>query len=146
MIWATLLVRIISKKTVRKIILYFSECTNISKKISNANNISEWKSKGLSDEVIEPPDNGLAPTPVYDSKRMYLIFNGGCLKQDEIIYHHDKIVNIYIVYDFQSNLNYNPDFTLESCLFGVVKVTKNVDVNKYKYFGYCIGLDRKGVF
>ena len=130
----------------RKIILYFSECTNISKKISNANNISEWKSKGLSDEVIEPPDNGLAPTPVYDSKRMYLIFNGGCLKQDEIIYHHDKIVNIYIVYDFQSNLNYNPDFTLESCLFGVVKVTKNVDVNKYKYFGYCIGLDRKGVF
>ena len=140
------MVRIISKKTVRKIILYFSECTNISKKISNANNISEWKSKGLSDEVIEPPDNGLAPTPVYDSKRMYLIFNGGCLKQDEIIYHHDKIVNIYIVYDFQSNLNYNPDFTLESCLFGVVKVTKNVDVNKYKYFGYCIGLDRKGVF
>ena len=77
---------------------------------------------------------------------MYLIFNGGCLKQDELIYHHDKIVNIYIVYDFQSNLNYNPDFTLESCLFGVVKVTKNVDVNKYKYFGYCIGLDRKGVF
>ena len=51
---------------------------------------------------------------------MYLIFNGGCLKQDEIIYHHDKIVNIYIVYDFQSNLNYNPDFTLESCLFRVV--------------------------
>ena len=77
---------------------------------------------------------------------MYLIFNGGCLKQYEIIYHHDKIVNIYIDYDFQSNLNYNPDFTLESCLFGVVKVTKNVDVNKYKYFGYCIGLDRKGVF
>ena len=77
---------------------------------------------------------------------MYLISNGGCLKQDEITYHHDKIVNIYIVYDLQSNLNYNPVFTLENCLFGAFKVTKNAGVNKYKYFGYGIGFDEKGVF
>ena len=38
----------------------------------------------MSDEVIKPPDNSLAPTPGYDSKRMYLIFNGDCLKQDEV--------------------------------------------------------------
>ena len=30
------------------------------KTISNTNNISEWKSKGLSDEVIKAPDNSLA--------------------------------------------------------------------------------------
>ena len=30
------------------------------KKINNTNNISEWKSKGLSDEVIKAPDNSLA--------------------------------------------------------------------------------------
>ena len=54
------------------------------KKISNTDNISEWKSKRLSNEVIEPLDNILASTLGYDSKRMYLKFNGGCLKQDKI--------------------------------------------------------------
>ena len=29
------------------------------KKIGNTDNISEWKSKGVSDEVIKPPDNTL---------------------------------------------------------------------------------------
>ena len=41
------------------------------KRISNTDNISEWKSKKLSDEVIKPPDNSLAPTLGYDSKIMY---------------------------------------------------------------------------
>ena len=45
------------------------------KKISNTDNSSEWKSKGLSDEVIKPPDNRLALSLGYDSKRMYLEFN-----------------------------------------------------------------------
>ena len=31
-------------------------------------------------------------------------------------------------------------------LFGAVKVTKNADISKYKYFGYGIGFDGKGVF
>ena len=92
----------------------------------------------MSDEVIKPADNIVAPTPGYDSKRMYLVFNGGYLKQVEVIYDHDKIVNIYVVYDLKSILNYNPDFTLENCLFGAVKVTKNANVNKCKYSGYGI--------
>ena len=57
-----------------------------------------------------------------------------------------KIINIYIVYDLQSNLNHNPDFTLENCLFGAVRVTKNSDVDKYKDSGYGIGFNGKGVF
>ena len=57
-----------------------------------------------------------------------------------------KIINIYIVYDLQSNLNHNPDFTLENCLFGAVRVTKNTDVDKYKDSGYGIGFDGKRVF
>ena len=61
---------------------------------------------------------------------MYLVINGGCLKQDEVTYDHDKIVNIYIVYDLKSTLNYNLEITLENYLFGAVKVTKNADVNK----------------
>ena len=43
-------------------------------------------------------------------------------------------------------LNYNADFTLESSLFGAVKLTKNTDVDKYKHFGYVTGFDGKGVF
>ena len=101
----------------------------------------------MSDKIIKPPDTSLAPTPGFknDGKR-YFTFRGDCLKEDEAKSEYDKIINIYIVYDLQSNLNYNPDFTLENCLFGAVRITKNTDVNKYKYSGYGIGFDGKGVF
>ena len=46
----------------------------------------------------------------------------------------------------KSTLNYNAGVTLENCLFGAIKLTKNDDVNKYKYFGYDIEFDGKGVF
>ena len=77
---------------------------------------------------------------------MYLEFNGGFLKQDKITYNHEQVVNIYIVYDLKSILNYNADFTFKNCLFRAVKWTKNADVDKYKYFEYGIGFDGKGVF
>ena len=59
------------------------------KKIGNTRNISSWESKGLSDEVIKPPstsDNSLAPTPKYAGKRMYVKFNGSCLKHVQITF------------------------------------------------------------
>ena len=34
--------------------------------------------------------------------------------------------------------------TLESYLFGTVSLTKNADIDKYKYSGYSIGFDRHG--
>ena len=43
------------------------------KKSSNPNHISEWKSKGFSDEVIKPPataDNNLASTLNYVCKKI----------------------------------------------------------------------------
>ena len=46
----------------------------------------------------------------------------------------------------KSTLNYDADFTLEICLFDAVKLTKNADVDQYKYFGYIIGFDGKRVF
>ena len=54
-----------------------------------------------------------------------------------------KTVNIYIVYDLKSNLN-NFDPALLNCLFGAIKLTKNNDIDKYKYFGYGIGFDSEG--
>ena len=34
----------------------------------------------------------------------------------------------------------------ENCSFGVVSLTKNADIDKYKYSGYEIGFDRYGSF
>ena len=35
---------------------------------------------------------------------------------------------------------------IKNCLFGAVTLTKNVDIDKYRYSGYGIGFDRKGSF
>ena len=35
---------------------------------------------------------------------------------------------------------------LENCLFGAVSLTKNPDIDQYKYSGYGIGFDRHGEF
>ena len=40
----------------------------------------------------------------------------------------------------------NTDFTLCSCLFGSVKLTKNADLDNYKYRGYGIGFDSRSEF
>ena len=108
---------------------------------------SKWKSKGLSDKIIIPPDTSLDPTAGFEiNGKRYLTFKGSFLKNDEFKDKLDKIINIYIVYDLETNLNYNPDFTLENCLFGAVKITKTTDVDKYKYSGYGIGFDGRGAF
>ena len=57
-----------------------------------------------------------------------------------------KIVNIYIVYEITDNFNISSYPTLENCLFGAVKLTKNADIDKYGYSGYGIGFDRHGSF
>ena len=36
--------------------------------------------------------------------------------------------------------------TLKNCLFDAVTLTKNTDVDKYKYSGYGIGFDRRSSF
>ena len=35
---------------------------------------------------------------------------------------------------------------MKNCLFGAVTLTKNVDIEKYKYSGYGIGFDRRSCF
>ena len=39
--------------------------------------------------------------------------------------------------------NLSIDFTSGNCLFGYVKLTKNADLDKYKYTGYGIGFDSR---
>ena len=54
-------------------------------------------------------------------------------------------MNVYIVYDLKSSFN-NFDPTLQNCLFGAVKLTKNSDIDKYQYRGYGIGFDSRETF
>ena len=63
--------------------------------------------------------------------------------EEKITFNHGKIVNIYIVYEIETNVNISSYPTLENCLFRAVKLTKHIDVDQYKYSGYGIGFDRK---
>ena len=118
--------------------------------VGNGNCIYYWKSKGLSDErinSIKTSDYEITPyLSYYDSNKIRVSLDGGCLKQDQSTRFHEGIVNIYIVYEITDNFNVSSYPTLENCLFGTVKLTKNADIDKYGYSGYGIGFDRHGSF
>ena len=60
---------------------------------------------------------------------------------------HEKVVNIYVVYELNKIAAIGNNFpTLQNALFGAVTLTKNADIDKYKYSGYGIGFDRKSRF
>ena len=86
-----------------------------------------------------------APELVYVGPEAKALFGGSCLKRDKIIYTHGKIVNICIVYKLSPALN-DFNFALENCWFGAVELTKNADIDKYKYSGYGTGFDVRGTF
>ena len=104
----------------------------------------------MSDEIIKAPttsDNSLAPGLSYIGNKIRVKFVGSCLKQDKITLTHGTIVNIYIVDKISfSNHRYDDYPTSENCLFGAVKLTKNADIDNYKYSGYGIGFNRRGTF
>ena len=129
--------------------LIFQAVYRYFKTVTNTNYISLWKSKGLSTESIKPPrifDNSLAPELSYYDYIIRLKFTGSCLKQSKIAYSNKKAVNIYIVYELGASTSNINDPTLKNCLFGAVNLTKNDDIDKYRYSGYGIGFDRKGFF
>ena len=57
-----------------------------------------------------------------------------------------KVVNVYIVYELAASCSHFSDPTTKNCLFGAVTLTKNADIEKYKYSGYGIGFDRRSSF
>ena len=82
-------------------------------------------------------DNHLLPT---------INFNGHCL-----IKHYTsipkKLINLSISYKLNPQLrNLNTDFTLNNYLLGFVKLTKNADLEKYKYSSYDIRFDSRSKF
>ena len=75
-----------------------------------------------------------------------LQFTKSCLKQLSSTYNHNKVVNICIVYELKASSSHISDPTLKKCLFGAVTLTKNADIEKYRYSGYGIGFDRGSSF
>ena len=61
-------------------------------------------------------------------------------------YTHEKVVNIYFVYELGASTSNDSNPTLKNCLFGAVTLTKDGDIDKYGYSGYGIGFDRKSSF
>ena len=50
------------------------------------------------------------------------------------------------MYELRASSSHINDLTIKNCLFGAVTLTKNADIDKYKYPGYGIGFDRRGSF
>ena len=61
-------------------------------------------------------------------------------------YTHRTILDIYIVYELGACNPHDDDPTLKNSLFGTVRLTKNADIDKYRYSGYGTGFDRKSSF
>ena len=106
-----------------------------------------WKSKGLSNAKSSSVTISYrrVSQPVYNNARVKGKFNADLLKQNRITYNHGPMVNINIVYRLILTTK-DPIFTLQNCLFGVVKLTKNTHIDNYKYSGYGIGFDSRGTF
>ena len=104
---------------------------------------------GLSNEKISSTNatsnNKFAIYLIYDNSRVKVKFNGDFLKQDKVTYNHGLIVNIYIFYKLIPDTK-DSSITLENCLFGAIRITKNVDIDKYKYSGYGIGFDSRTLY
>ena len=122
-------------------------------KVNSVHNVIDyalsWQSKGLSSEsikAISTSNNSLTPSLNYYGTKIKVNFTGGCLKQCKNSYTHEKVVNIYIVYELDASSCSHSDPTLKNCLFGAVTLTKNTDIEKYGYSGYGIGFDRRSSF
>ena len=107
--------------------------------VDAADYVLSWQSKRLSDESIKPPttsDNSLNSELNYYGTKTKIKFTGSCLKQSSHTLTHKKVVNIYIVYELSASSSHTSDPTIKKFLFGAVTLTKNADIEKYKYSGY----------
>ena len=113
----------------------------------NSSWITKWKSKGLSNEsleVVSTSSNTLNPLINYHGDKVRLRFTGSILQHKIVTYSHKKVVTLYVVYEITNFHNISNYPTLTNALFGAIKLTKNADIDKYKYSRYGIGFDGHG--
>ena len=111
--------------------------------------VLSWRCKGISNESIKPPTTsnyGLNPKLSYYGTKARIQYIRSCLKQPFFTFTHKKVVNICIVYKLGASSSHTSDPTIKNCLFGAVTLTKNADIEKYRYSGYGIGFNRRSSF
>ena len=93
-------------------------------------------------------DISFTPKPTYiHNSEISVKFERSSLKQDKLSFTHGNVVKIFIVYELDVwSRDLNTDFTLNDCLFGVVKLVKNADPDQCFYSGYNIGFDSRSLF
>ena len=97
--------------------LIFQPMSWYLKFVTNTQNISSWRSKGLSDEEIKVV-NGLYPSVNYVNEKLRLKFEGSCLAQTKVTYTHKNIVNVYMVYKIGATTRNSYHPKLINGLFG----------------------------
>ena len=95
---------------------------------------------------IKTTNYNIAQNLDYYGTKTRVKFIGSCLKQDSATFNHKKVVNICILYEISKSFKISDYPKLENCSFRGVTLTKNADINKFKYSGYGVGFDRHGSF
>ena len=93
-------------------------------------------------EVVSKINNTLSLSVNYYGDKVRLRFTWSVLQQKIVTYSHKKVVNLCVVYKITNFYGIDSYRTLTNALFGAAKLTKNSDIDKYKYFGYGIGFDK----
>ena len=87
---------------------------------------------------------GFDPEIIYNYGKGQIKFKGICLKQDSVCFIHGNVVSLYISYELNTwSRDLSTYFTLDNCLFGAVKLTKNADSDKYGCSSYGIGFNAR---
>ena len=113
--------------------------------------ISQYESKGLSNEKVKPPftvNKSCSAKLIWmNNFRIRLRFTRSCLKQNYAAFAPNNLINLFIAYELDRwSQDVNAKSSPKDCLFGAVKLTKNVDPNKYSYCRYGIEFDYHSIF
>ena len=103
-----------------------------------------WISKGLSNEKVSSVSGFKHPFIKYTNARIKLKFDQSILRQKSST-SLGSAAKYYVVYRLIPRTN-SSSIVLDNCLFGKIKMTKNVDPQKFKYQGHGIGFDSTGTF
>ena len=119
-----------------------------SKRLGDTEKVVSWNSKGLSAEnlLLQPLLKIVFLHRLNGTKIQFfsLIFEESCLKQKSPTFIPPNIIDFFIVYELDTwSEDLNSDFALNNCLFGGVKLDKNVYPDKYVYSVYGIGFDSR---
>ena len=84
---------------------------------------------------------------IWNESRIWLKFEKSCLKEDKEPFTSKKEVKLFVPYELDTwSRDLNTDFTLKDCSFRAVKLSNNVNWDKYIYTGSGIGFDSRSEF